>query len=119
MATIPTNAFGLTDPHLQALKFTGEYGDLFGQSKQAEDARKFFSQPGVDDPVVPFSGDTNKLPANILDQIKETPTCGMDQVLIKTEIMHVDYTIIKIYHLIKYIELDDSIYIVFSIYIVV
>ena len=77
MATIPTNAFGLTDPHLQALKFTGEYGDLFGQSKQAEDARKFFSQPGVDDPVVPFSGDTNKLPANILDQIKQNqPDCS-------------------------------------------
>ncbi len=41
MATIPANAFGLTGPHLDALKFTGEYGDLFGQSNQAEAARKF------------------------------------------------------------------------------
>ena len=77
MATIPATTFGLTDPHLQALKFTGEYGKFFGQNKQAEDARKFFSQPGVNDPVFPFSGDANELPPEVQNLIKQNkPDCS-------------------------------------------
>ncbi len=77
MATIPATAFGLTDSHLQALKFTGEYGDLFGQSQQAEDARKFFSQPGVNDPVSAFSGDPNQLSQEVRDLIQnQKPDCS-------------------------------------------
>ena len=76
MATIPATAFGLTTPHWDALKFTGEYGDLFGQSQNAEDARKFFSQSGVNDPIFPFSGDSNQLPQEVLDRIKvNKPDC--------------------------------------------
>ena len=77
MATIPATAFGLTDSHLQALKFTGEYGDLFGQPQQAEDARKFFSQSGVNDPVSAFSGDPNQLSQEVRDLIQnQKPDCS-------------------------------------------
>ena len=71
MATIPATAFGLSTPHLDALKFTGEYGDLFGQSEQADAARKFFSQPGVNNPISAFAGDLNSLSPDVQDLIKE------------------------------------------------
>ena len=77
MATIPADAFGLSTPHLDALKFTGEFGDLFGQSEQADAARKFFSQPGVNDPISAFTGDLNSLSPDIQDLIKENkPDCS-------------------------------------------
>ena len=85
MATIPATAFGLTTPHLDTLKDFAKYGDLFGQSENAESARKFFSQPGVNDPVSAFSGDPNQLPPEVRDLIQNNkPDCNLKPVSVTT-----------------------------------
>ena len=85
MATIPATAFGLTTPHLDTLKDFAKYGDLFGQSENAESARKFFSQPGVNDPVSAFSGDPNQLPPEVRDLIQNNkPECNLKPVSVTT-----------------------------------
>ena len=85
MATIPATAFGLTTPHLDTLKDFAKYGDLFGQSENADKARKFFSQPGVNDPVSAFSGDPNQLPPEVRDLIQNNkPDCNLKPVSVTT-----------------------------------